>query len=326
MVKKLKPGEIVIILLIIGLVLLTLYSGLRIADGLLRGDEASDPQTPSRVIVRDGVNYYPRQDIQVILVAGIDESGPVHSSGSYNNPGEADMVTLVIIDKTDRKIDMLALNRDTMVDMPVLGVDGKQAGTMHGQLALAHTYGSGLKDSAVNLKQTVSDLLYGLYIDYYVTMNMDAIGLLNDAVGGVTVQVEDDFSEVDATIGMGEVKLNGDQALSFLRSRQMVGDQLNLTRMKRQEKYMSGFMKELRRNLKENDDFATTAYDQVSDYMVTDISPSALLGLVDYYSNYDMGTIYTLEGENVTKEFVEYHLDEQALDQRILELFYAPIG
>lgn len=326
MEKQLKLGQILIILAIVVMVIVALYSGLRIADAFLSGGEAEEPEISSRVIVRDGVHYYPRQDIQVILVAGIDESGPVHSSGSYNNPGEADMVTLMIIDKTDRKIDMLALNRDTMLDIPVLGVDGKQAGKIHGQLALAHTYGSGLQDSAQNLEKTVSDLLYGLYIDYYVTMNMDAIGILNDAVGGVTVQVEDDFSEVDATIGMGEVKLNGDQALSFLRSRQMVGDQLNLTRMKRQEQYMEGFMKELRRNVSEDASFATTAYNQVSAYMVSDISSSALLSLVEYYSNYEMGTIYTLQGENVTNEYVEYHLDEQALDQRILELFYAPIG
>ena len=55
--------------------------------------------------------------------------------------------------------------------------------------------------------------LPGLIIDYYVSMNMDAIGILNDAVGGVRVLVEDDFSEVDASIPMGITRLEGRQAL-----------------------------------------------------------------------------------------------------------------
>ena len=130
------------------------------------------------------------------MVAGIDEYGPVVSSESYNNSGEADMVSLLIFDETNETIHMLSLNRDTMLEIPVLGIGGKQAGTIHGQLALAHTYGSGLEDSAKNLRDTVSDFLYGLNINYYVTMNMDAISVLNDAVGGVRVTVADDFDDV----------------------------------------------------------------------------------------------------------------------------------
>lgn len=326
MVKKLSLGEIVLRLAIILLVVVLLYSVVRIADALLNPEEGQNTSTQSKVIVKDGISYYPRQDIMVMLVAGIDETGPVKNSGTYNNPGEADMVTLVILDQDERKMDLLTLNRDTIVDMPVLGVDGKVAGTYRGQLALAHTYGSGLKDSAENLKNTVSNLLYDLHIDYYVTMNMDAIGILNDQVGGVAVQVEDDFSAVDATIGKGYVRLNGQQAVSFLRSRQQVGDQLNLTRMKRQEIYMSAFVKELKRNLQEKDRFASDSYDKVSPYMVTDLSSSALLGLVQYYSDYDLGETYRLEGENRVEEFMEYHLDEQALEKTVLELFYERIG
>lgn len=322
MVKKLSLGEIILRVAIILLVVAVLYCGVRIADGLLSDEEIPAPMPPSQKITYNGVDYFPRQDIVVIMVAGIDESGPVKDSGSYNNPGEADMVTLVIFDKTNEKMDLLTLNRDTMVDMPVLGLDGKKAGTYHGQLALSHTYGSGLKDSAENLKATVSQLLYNLDIDYYVTMNMDAIGILNDQVGGVTVQVEDDFSEVDSTIGMGNVKLNGQQAVTFLRSRQGVGNQLNLNRMHRQEIYMSAFVKELKKSLQNQENFAVDTYYLVEPYMVTDLSSSALVGLVEYYSDYEMGKTYRLEGENKVGQFMEYHLDEDALNQRILELFY----
>ena len=322
MVKKLSFGEIALLLVILALVVVLLYSVVQIADTLLRDGDSTNPDATSQGITVDGVDYFPRQDIVVILVAGIDETGPVKDSGAYNNSGEADMVTLVIIDKTAKKIDLLALNRDTMVNMPVLGVDGKYAGNFFGQLALAHTYGSGLKDSAQNLKKAVSDLLFGLEIDHYVTMNMDAISILNDAVGGVTVTVEDDFSAVDDTIGMGSVTLNGKQAVSFLRARQDVGDQLNLTRMKRQKDYVNGFMQQLKIQLDKDATFATSAYSAVESYIVTDLTSKGLLGLVEYYGDYEVGQIFTLEGESIVNEYVEYHLDEQKLTQMVLDLFY----
>lgn len=323
MEKKLKARDIILLVLILALVALALYSVIQIFEGRLRQGE--DPQqTPSKTIVRDGVSYYPRQDMVVILVAGIDQTGPVQSSGSYNNSGEADMVALVIMDQKNESIDVLALNRDTMLDMPILGIGGKEAGTIYGQLALAHTYGTGLADSAKNLKKTVSDFLYGLQIDYYITMNMDAIALLNDAVGGVTVEVTEDFSAVDSSIGKGSVTLTGEQAVTFLRSRQGLGDQLNLTRMERQERYITSFVSQLRSKLKEDRALATTVYDQMTTYMVTDISSNALLGLVEFYSDYDMGRIITPEGENQVGEFMEYHVDPEALDKLILSLLYAP--
>ena len=324
MEKKLKLRDIIVLLVILVLVVATLYCVIMIVENAMQDKKTTSPTEQSKTIVRDGVAYYPRQDMVVILVAGIDEFGPVANSGTYNNPGEADMVSLVIFDQKKETMDVLALNRDTMLDMTVLGVGGKPAGTRFGQLALAHTYGSGLSDSAENLKSAVSSFLYDLKIDYYVTMNMDAIALINDAVGGVTVEVEEDFSAIDPTIGKGSVKLNGQQAVHYLRSRQGLGDQLNLTRMERQERYMTSFVEILRGKLQENPSLALTVYEELAPYMVTDLSANALAGLVDFYSDYTMGQIHSVKGENVVEEFMEYHVDKDALDKLILQLLYAP--
>lgn len=324
MEKRLNGKKIILLLVIFLLLVVCLYSVFRIVDLRRQEPEPLPTEDQTKVIVRDGVSYYPRQDMVVILVAGIDQEGPVVSSGTYNNSGEADMVALVIMDKKTEQIDVLALNRDTMLDIPVLGVGGKNAGTIRGQLALAHTYGSGLADSAENLEKTVSDFLYGVQIDYYLTMNMDAIALLNDAVGGVTVTVEEDFSQVDSTIPMGQVTLTGSQAVSFLRSRHGLGDQLNLSRMERQERYIKSFVTQLRIKLKENSTLATTVYNQMTPYMVTNVTANGLLGLVQHYGDYDMGQIHTIKGQNVAGEYMEYHVDEAALDKQILSLLYTP--
>lgn len=224
------------------------YSGLQILESVVSSREMGEtPPVPTKTIIRDGTAYYPRQDITVILLMGIDESGPVRSSESYDNTGEVDVAVLFICDETREQIRVLNLNRDTILEMPVLGVDGRRAGSITGQLALSHTYGSGLDDSCENTRTAVSDLLNGIRIDHYFAMNMDAVSILNDAVGGVGVTVTDDFSGIDPEFPTGTCILRGDQAITFLRSRKNLGDQLNISRMQRQNHYMEGFLTAFRR-------------------------------------------------------------------------------
>lgn len=309
------------------LVVLLIYSGLQILESTVFHPQDQTEETIStKTITRDGVDYFPRQDITVVLLLGVDQYGPMQASGSYANPGATDMVALLIFDDVQQNCRILTLNRDTMLKMPVLGIGGKQAGSRFGQLALAHTYGSGLQDSCENTKTTISDFLYGLRIDYYMAMNMDAISILNDAVGGVTVQVEDDFSQMNPGIPMGQVTLKGQQAVDFVRARAGVGNQLNISRMERHKEYMDGFMTALGEKLEtETATFALNVYDAISPYIVTDCSGTTLKNLMEDYGSYPIEEIVSPEGENVRgEEYYEFYVDEDALDTLILRLFYAP--
>lgn len=324
--KRKNAVKIAYFIAILILVLGMIFSGLQILESaVFSNGQAQQPPVESKTITRDGVDYFPRQDITVIMALGIDELGPVVSSGSYRNTGEADAVILLILDQVDESYTVLCLNRDMMVDMPELGLGGKQAGTLHAQLALSHTYGEGLEDSCENTRKTISDLFYGITIDHYVSMNMDAIGIVNDAVGGVTVNVVDDFSLVDATIPKGKTTLHSSQALTYLRSRRDVGNQLNITRMGRHEEYMQGLMAAMKARLESDDTFVISLYDQVDEYMVTDCSVNVISGLMERCAAYTLKEIVSPAGENVMgEEFMEFHADEEALDDLILRLFYAP--
>ncbi len=279
-------------------------------------------QTDSKTLIIDGVKYFPKQDIQVFMLMGIDRSGTVKDSGSYRNDGEADMVVLSIFNDTDRTCSVLCLDRDTMLKMPTLGVSGKYAGSTFGQLALAHTYGSGLEDSSENTKKAVSDFLYGLEIDYYVSLNMDAVAILNDAVDGVTVEVTDEFPE-ESGIKKGEFTLRGDQALTFVRARKDVGDQLNTSRIERQKAYMEGFIKALGKKFETSDSFVLDTYTDISDYMVTDCSVDTLSKFVSRYNDYEFKELVSPEGKNSTDSgYMEFTADPDKLEKLILRLFY----
>jgi len=182
-----------------------------------------------------------------------------------------------------------------------------------------------MEDSCENIRQTVSDLLWGINIDHYVSLNMDAVALANDAVGGVTVTVTDDFSAVDESIPLGEVTLHGQQSINFVRLRRDVGDQLNVSRMERQEAYMNGFLTSLKAKLGQGESFSLSLYESILPYMVTDCSANTFSAVLDDYGDYSLSEIITPDGENVRgEEYMEFHLDEEALDSLILRLFYAP--
>lgn len=320
--NKLQLVVAALLILIVG----ALCGGLLFLEStVLYPEEDVSAPNASKTISRNGIDYFPRQNMTVVLVMGIDEPGPARDSLSYNNKGEADMVLLAVLDEGKETCSFLALNRDTMMEIPVLGLGGKQAGTRTAQLALAHTYGSGLEDSCENVRKAVSHFLNDIEIDYYVSMNLDAISILNDAVGGVTVTVEDDFSLVDENIRQGTMVLKGAQAQTFVQTRWGVGDHLNLSRMERQKEYMKNLMEALLEKTRENDGFIRSTYEQVAPYLVSDLPVSTLSSMAERYEGYAFGEVISLEGENVLgEEYYEFYPDMEKLDELILQLFYAP--
>ena len=324
--KKSSFTSALLWIILLGLVIAILYSGLQIlAPTVLQSSNVADVQTNRKTIVRDGVEYFPRQDITVMMVLGIDQYGAVQSSNYYRNKGSADSVMLLIFDESNETCNVLYLNRDTMLAMDVLGVRGEYAGTFYGQLALAHTYGTGLEDSCVNMKNTLMNFLHGMTIDYYVAMNMDAIPILNDAVGGVKVTVKDDFSQVNPSITMGELTLKGDQVIDYVRTRKDVGDQKNVTRMARQKEYVNNFLKALDEKEHEDIEFAAKLYEKLAPYIVTDCSVETLSKIISHYLDYELMGAITPEGENLIEDgHYAFYADEEKLDALIVDLFYRP--
>lgn len=90
--------------------------------------------------------------------------------------------------------------------------------------------------------ESVSDLLGGVAIDRYVRINVQGVEKLIDALGGVTVTVpeamkyQDDSQHLYINLQAGEQKLDGNQALQFLRFR--YDSQGDIGRVQRQQTFM----------------------------------------------------------------------------------------
>lgn len=283
-----------------------------------------EQKTENTVYEYNGVEYVKNEDVESFLILGLDKFEDAINNDSYNNDQRADFLMLLVFDNSEKKFTAVHLNRDTMVNMNVLGVAGQKIGTVNKQLALAHTYGNGRDVSCRNTADAVSELLNGVKVNHYLSITMDAVPILNDLLGGVEVTVLDDFSGIDDTLIKGEtVTLHGDHALTYVRERYGLEDSSNSTRMVRQRQYMTAVYDKAMLEIESDDNFVIEASSKLADYIVSDRSVNQLQEIAKKLSQYKFTEIETLEGESVVKDgLMEFHPDADSIDKIVFELFY----
>lgn len=320
----------VVLVLLAGMLLLQRWENTQDApvssSGPSSAVEADVPVDGREITYYNGTAYAKREDLETVLLLGVDKFEGETPEGYLNNQ-QADFLLLLVMDKQHETCTPIQLNRDTMTEIQILGVTGEPAGTFTGQLALAHTYGSGEEDSCENTVLAVSNLLYGMEIDHYVSLTMDGVALLNDLVGGVTVEVLDDFSGIDESLVQGEtVTLQGQQALTYVRSRGGLEDSSNLHRMERQRQYLSALQQQLKQASQQDSGFTLDALLQLNEYMVSDCTVNQLSDLGDSLAAYQVSDILTTPGDaQEGEEFMEFTVDEAALQQLVMDVFYEPV-
>lgn len=283
------------------------------------------PEIDRDSVTYKGTTYAQRKDLDTLLVMGLDKFDADQQSGKYLNRQQSDLMLLLAVDRETKTYSILHLNRDTMTNMSVLGDRGERVDRVNGQLALAHTYGNGGVYSCRNAVEAVSNLLHGVKIDHYLTLTMDAVAILNDLAGGVTVEIMDDFSSVDPTLVQGQtITLQGSQALTYVRSRGGLEDSSNLHRMERQRQYVSALQEQVGRQAAKEPDFYAKALSAVSDYLLSDLTANQMSAVSERLSGYEFTGFETLKGEAVKGEqFMEFYVDEDELMETVLRLYFS---
>ncbi len=177
---------------------------------------------------------------------------------------------------------------------------------------------------AENTVDAVSTLLGGHKIDGFAMVNMSAIEVVNDMVGGVTVTIEDDFPDSDTLIKGQTVTLHGKDAERFIRERKTVADGLNENRMSRQAQYEEAFKPVFQAKCSEDKTFPLDLYHALEDYMTTNISAKKFSRLALLLSDEKEEEKVSIEG---TADFDEdgwqtFTPDPNSLQEAILSLFY----
>ena len=276
----------------------------------------------------DGVTYRQRTGLTTILLMGIDRESGTASAQGYRNGGQADFLRLLVIDDVNKTVTQIQIDRDTMTPITVLGVLGNKSGVRTAQICLSHGFGDGKAQSCELTVEAVSNLMFGIPIDFYVALNMDGISVLNDALGGVTVTLEDDFSALDPGMTKGTtLTLVGDQAEIYVRSRMNVGIGTNEARMARQELYISQVASLLLEQMEIDEDFVSSMYDTLSPYLLTDIPRGRLINEAWTAKDYDRNAAVKPDGTHEVGNdgFMQFHVAETALRSIVIDLFFEEV-
>lgn len=132
-----------------------------------------------------------------ILIAGYDQR--------QEDSGRSDSLMLMTLNPSTQSMKLLSIPRDTYTE-----IVGK--GTMD---KINHAYAFGGMDMSV---KTVENFL-NVPVDYYIAVNMEGFQALVDAVGGVDVVNNLDFTSVGIHFAKGPIHLDGKQALAYTRMR-----------------------------------------------------------------------------------------------------------
>ena len=298
-------------------------------DALQAAESGGSLPEPVRIYYK-GAWYTLRDDLDTCLIIGVDKNSErlndLDEEALLNNL-QSDFLLLLVSDRRNNTYTIVQLNRDTMAEIPRIGEGGKELPPVTQQLALAHTYGSGGKDSCRNTVKAVSRLLYDVPIEHYYAVTMDAIPILNDLVGGVTVHVDEDLTAADPVLVQGsDVTLHGDQALRFVRARMSVSDGTNLSRMNRQRVYMDALYRQLRTRLQQDSGFALKMANSLADYSTSDLIPEELARFAEQLKDEAYQGILTPPGEaRRPVYYIEYYPDEDQLKAIVLSLFFEHI-
>ena len=160
---------------------------------------------------------------------------------------------------------------------------------------------------------------------------MDAIPELNDAVGGITLESLDDivYPEYDMNLHRGQlVTLKGEKAYWYIRLRQEDEFDSNSRRLERQKQYLTAFALAARESMNGDINVALSLFTTLQKYMVTDLNASSYTYLATETMDYDFTdeNIYSVKGETLQGDrFEEFYLDDEALQELIVKLFYEPV-
>ncbi len=286
----------------------------------------------SEYIEYNGQQYPVKRRFSSILLIGTDTSDTapkkVVESENYNYQF-ADFLGVLVFDHDKKTVTPFQINRDTVCKVPWLTSSGKEEGYGVMQITYAHTFGKGKEDSCENTVKAVRWLLYNAPVDRYMAFTMDAVPVMNDMVGGVTVTLEDDIPSLGEEFVKGAtVTLKGSKALQFVRQRNTDVLESNVTRMAHQRLYLAAFTEAARAAAAKNQDLAVDAFKALNPFLCTNLTVNNMSEMVEDLCNYEILPVVTPEGTYTSKdrfdegiEHAEFTPDEASLWDCVYKAF-----
>lgn len=205
--KGKSAGKIVLSIVLFFLLLLTLaggYVGWQVwsdlqstTDDMYEGVEGREEHASRQ---NKPVDVNKGEDPFSVLLLGID------NDGDNVEFGRSDTMMLVTVNPNTEKTSILSIPRDTYTEIVGRGTQDK----------INHAHAFGKASMAMDSVQNLLDVP----VDYYLSVNMDSMMQMVDAVGGITVTPPLSFSQDEYQFTEGEpTHMDGEKALAYTRMR-----------------------------------------------------------------------------------------------------------
>ncbi|MFZ4155773.1 LCP family glycopolymer transferase [Streptomyces pseudogriseolus] len=193
------------------------------------------------------------QAINILLIGTDKRTGAGNEGyGDKGSEGHADTTILLHVSKDRSNATALSIPRDLIVDIPDCPTqqeDGSEK-VIPGSIGARFNTSLGQSGRTPSCTMRTVTELTGIKPDNFMVADFNAVKTLTSAVGGVEVCLGKDINDPDSHLNLpkGTHRIEGEQALAFVRTRHSVGLGGDLSRIELQQQFLSSLMRELKSN------------------------------------------------------------------------------
>ncbi|WP_347107551.1 LCP family protein [Paenarthrobacter sp. S56] len=204
---------------------------------------AGDTRDTGDAVVND------KTDRLQILILGSDtrdgKNSQYGTSEDSTGYGHSDVMMLLDISADNKRVSVMSFPRDLLVDVPQC-TDRKTNQTFPARSGVM--INEAMAEAGIGCAVDTINKLTGLKVDHFMMADFNAVKELSKAVGGVDVCVSDPVFDPDSGLRLakGNSQVEGEQALSFLRTRHAFGDGGDLGRIRGQQAFLSSLTRKLK--------------------------------------------------------------------------------
>ncbi|MFD9729450.1 LCP family protein [Streptomyces sp. NPDC059072] len=203
-------------------------------------------------IGRTGTGGFKKDQAINILVIGTDKRSGAGNEGygDKDSVGHADTTILFHIAKDRSNATALSIPRDLITDIPTCPTKQPDGSTKEIRGTKGTRFNTSLgqegRDAGCTMR-TVKEVT-GIEVDNFMMVDFNAVKTLSTAVGGVPVCLEKAVDDKDSKLKLdkGEHRLQGEDALAFVRTRHAFGNESDLDRIKTQQQFLGSMMREMK--------------------------------------------------------------------------------
>ena len=242
MPRWLKIGTGIISILLVGVLAFGAYWAFRLQGNISKAALGAGSDK-TEAAVNDS------NDRMQILILGSDSRDGKNSqygtSDDATGYGHSDVMMLMDISADNKRVSVVSFPRDLLVDTPKC-TDQKTKKQFPAQQDVM--INAAMTEAGIGCAVDTVNKLTGLEIDHFMMADFNAVKELSNTVGGVEVCISDAVYDPDSRLRLpkGTSKVQGEQALAFLRARHAFADGGDLGRIKAQQ----GFLSSLTRKMK----------------------------------------------------------------------------